>query len=90
MAQRAQADAEAALQTREHFIATASHELKTPLTSLMGYASLLSTAAARSPADAAHMADKVLHQSERLHTLIEQLLDVTHLEQGQFLSSAGP
>ncbi len=74
----------------EHFIAIASHELKTPLTSLMGYATLLSRAAARSPADTAQMADKVLHQSERLHTLIEQLLDVTHLEQGQFLSSAGP
>jgi len=83
-AQAAQADAEAALKTRDQFLSIASHELRTPLTSLLGYASLLPQAAARGTGKVEQMTERIVRQAQRLNGLIDQLLDVSRLQQGQF------
>jgi signal transduction histidine kinase len=82
--QAARVDAEAALHTRDQFLSIASHELRTPLTSLIGYASLLPKVAARGTGDITTMTARITRQAERLNTLIDQLLDVSRLERGQF------
>lgn len=89
-AEQARREAEAALQTRDQFLSIASHELRTPLTSLMGYAHLLRTAVARGKGDLARMTDRITSQAQRLNALIEQLLDVSRLQRGQFAIERRP
>jgi signal transduction histidine kinase len=63
------------------FVATASHELRTPLTALVGFSDLL----ARRPfaaAEVRRMATIVRDESERLARIVDDLLDLTRLEQG--------
>ncbi len=89
-AQAARAEAEAALRTREQFLSIASHELRTPLTSLLGYAMLLPQAIARGTGQVDKMTDRIVRQAQRLNGLIDQLLDVSRLQQGQFVIARGP
>jgi len=89
-AQAAQAEAEAALHTREQFLSIASHELRTPLTSLLGYASLLPQAVARGTGQVDKMTDRIVRQAQRLNGLIDQLLDISRLQQGQFAITRRP
>jgi len=82
--QAARAEAEAALKTREQFLSIASHELRTPLTSLIGYAHLVHRAVTTGKGDAARATAIITRQAQRLKGLIEQLLDASRLQQGQF------
>lgn len=86
----ARADAEAAVQVRDNFIALASHELKTPLTSLKGYAELLLHRSAGLDSRDAHMVSVILRQTARLETMISGLLDITRIERGQLSLVRGP
>jgi signal transduction histidine kinase len=72
------------LEQRKEFMAIASHELKTPITSLRGYTQLLHTRFVRAgdEGSAARLA-KMDVQLDKLITLINELLDVTKLEAGQ-------
>ncbi len=88
--QEARAEAEAALKTREQFLSIASHELRTPLTSLLGYAHMLPIALKDGRGDPLRMAELITRQAQRLNTLIEQLLDVSRLQQGQFAIERQP
>lgn len=83
--QTAHAQAEAALRVRDQFLSVASHELRTPLTSLMGYAEMLSGASSQDTATTQKIAARIARQARRLNALIEQLLDVSRLQQGQFV-----
>jgi signal transduction histidine kinase len=78
------------LQTREQFLSIASHELRTPLTSLLGYASLLPQAVARGTGQVDKMTDRIVRQAQRLNGLIDQLLDVSRLQRGQFVIARHP
>lgn len=71
--ERSQASAE-----MRQFVADAGHQLRTPLTVVIGY---LSSMAARSPceADPAQLA-KMLSQSRRMKTLIDDLITLARLE----------
>lgn len=76
--------AEEALKTRDTFLTIASHELKTPLTSLIGYVYLLQQSLERrqEPHDQEQAALAVImQQSQRLDQLIEIMLDLVHLQQ---------
>ncbi len=81
-------DAQQAIQMRDEFLSIAAHELKTPVTSLRGYAQLISRQLARGevpPLDRLNRAmDVVDQQSGKLAHLITQLLDISRLEMGQF------
>jgi signal transduction histidine kinase len=84
--QAARAEAEMAVQLREQFIAIASHELKTPLTALMGFGQLFQTRALRSGTLSERdiqSLDRILVQADRLHRMINALLDVSRIEQGR-------
>jgi PAS domain S-box-containing protein len=78
--------AQEAIQLREQFLSIAAHELKTPLTSLMGNAQLLERRATRegtlSERDR-RAANVIAEQAKRLSKLIRALLDISRIEQGQ-------
>ncbi|MGN6755626.1 MAG: GAF domain-containing protein, partial [Thermomicrobiales bacterium] len=82
-------------QMKDEFLSTAAHELRTPLTTIrmsagLAYEQLRMLAAEPQP-DPAHGLDPrlvnlvglVLEGSERMHSLVNDLLDLTRLEQGR-------
>ncbi|HEU4325053.1 MAG TPA: GAF domain-containing protein [Roseiflexaceae bacterium] len=85
-AQHARAEAEAALGVRDIFFSVAAHELKTPLTSLLGQAQLFQRRALRegslSERDSRSL-DVVIDQALRLGRMVSALLDISRLEHGQ-------
>ncbi len=75
-------------QLKDHFIAAAAHELRSPLTALMGYAEMLHQQAARS--EGSELAEwqiealeNITHDTMRIVSLMNDLLDVTRLQAGQ-------
>jgi two-component system phosphate regulon sensor histidine kinase PhoR len=64
---------------RTEFVANASHELKTPLTAIRGYAETLQSVDV-SAEDRGHFAHRIVEQSERMATLVEDLLTLAQLE----------
>ncbi len=82
---RARETAEEAIHHRDEFIAIASHELKTPLTTIKGYSELLVQRGKESELTEQHlrMARSILQQSGRLEKMISLLLDISRLEKGQ-------
>ncbi|MCY0852760.1 ATP-binding protein [Cupriavidus sp. D39] len=65
--------------TKSHFISAAPHELKTPLTNVMGYADLL--AADLIPPEKRHgIYQTIRTQAQRTYRLASDLLDLTRLE----------
>jgi signal transduction histidine kinase len=83
---RLYSDAQNAVRARDQFLSIASHELKTPLTSLMGYIELLQrrTAHAHTLTDRDRRAIRVVgEQAMRLNKLIGALLDLSRIETGQ-------
>jgi signal transduction histidine kinase len=92
-AQAAQARAEEAVQLRDGFLSIAAHELKTPLTSLLGQAQLLERRLAREGQLTelnARSLQVVVGQTRRLSHLIGDLLDGAHLELGQLVIRQRP
>jgi two-component system OmpR family sensor kinase len=65
------------------FVADASHELRTPLTSIRGYAELFRRGAAERPADAATAMRRIEQQSTRMTRLVDDLLQLAHLDEEQ-------
>lgn len=65
---------------KDEFIALASHELKTPLTTVKGYLQLLNQGEITNPA---YFVSKCLKQVERLYSLVEEMLDVSKVEAGK-------
>lgn len=77
-------EAKALERRRDEFISMASHELKTPVTSLIGYTQLLrSRFEKRGDEDSVHMLTRMERQLHRLTKLINDLLDVPRVQTGQ-------
>jgi PAS domain S-box-containing protein len=75
-------------QQKEEFISIASHELKTPLTSLKATLQFLEKQIKKefSPGSLnSKMVDSANTQVKKLSTLVNDLLDVTKIEQGQLI-----
>lgn len=71
---------------KDEFIGVASHELKTPVTSLKAYAQLLHKRFERlGDTDSAKQLEKMNTQLDKLTSLIGDLLDVTKIETGKLL-----
>lgn len=70
-------------QAQRDFVANVSHDLKTPLTSILGYSQALLDGAASTPA-AQQRAALIIHQeAQRLGHLVEEIIDLARLESGQ-------
>jgi two-component system phosphate regulon sensor histidine kinase PhoR len=67
---------------RREFVANVSHELKTPVTSIKGFVDTLREGGVDDPADVRRFLDIVARQSDRLQAIIEDLLRLSRLEQG--------
>jgi two-component system OmpR family sensor kinase len=65
------------------FLADASHELLTPLTSIRGYAELFRRGADRDPADLARVMAAIENEGERMSRLVEDLLLLARLDDAQ-------
>lgn len=68
---------------RRDFIAAVSHELKTPLTSIAGFAeTLLDGVIEDDPVTTREFVGKIAHHSDRLAELVRDVLTLSRLEQG--------
>jgi two-component system, OmpR family, phosphate regulon sensor histidine kinase PhoR len=68
---------------RREFVANVSHELRTPLTAIRGYAETLSDPGALDSGRVSEFAQVIHRHARRLQALIEDLLDLSSIEQGQ-------
>jgi len=83
---RMAADLDASRETERAFLLSVSHELKTPLTAIRGWAEGLAEGAFE-PEDAAHT---ILLESARLERLIRDLLDLARMNRSEFSISGEP
>jgi len=67
------------------FVADASHELRTPLAAVRAYAELFDRGADKRPEDLARAMTGISRESERMSTLVEDLLLLARLDEGQRL-----
>ena len=68
-------------QLRREFTANVSHELKTPLTSISGFAEIIRDGMVR-PEDISGFAGKIFSESQRLITLVEDIIKLSQLDEG--------
>lgn len=66
---------------RQEFTANVSHELKTPLHSIAGYAELLKNGLVK-PEDVQPFAQKIYSESMRMSNLVNDIIDLSHLDTG--------
>lgn len=83
---------EEAISTREaserkvrNFVADASHELRTPLASIRGYSELAQRSAEQLPEDIVYSLGRIHSESQRMTTLVEELLLLARLDSGREL-----
>jgi len=69
-----------AQKTQRDFLANATHELKTPLTSIQGYSQAILDGAAAQPEQAAQV---IYDEAGRMRRLVEDLLALSRIESGQ-------
>ena len=67
---------------REEFTANASHELKTPLHVISGYAELLESGMVPSEESRRLFAGKIRTESQRMSKLVEDIIDLSQLDGG--------
>ncbi len=78
-------EAQAAVRLRDHFFNVAAHELRNPLTTMMGYSELLAKPGGLDNAERAQRGVQTIHQQTvRLAKMIDALLDVSRIVQGKF------
>lgn len=65
---------------RREFSANVSHELKTPLTSISGYAEIMKNGLVQ-PADMARFAEKIYTEAQRLITLVGDIIKLSQLDE---------
>ncbi|MEG2597155.1 MAG: ATP-binding protein, partial [Oscillospiraceae bacterium] len=70
----------AALRQRQDFFSNASHELKTPITSISGFAELLETGLVTDPQKAADGVKIIRREAKRMTDIIDDLLFISKLE----------
>lgn len=71
---------EQAEQMRREFTANVSHELKTPLQTISGYAELLSNDLVKSE-DVLRFSGKIYAESQRMVQLVEDIINLSHLDE---------
>ena len=72
---------EAIANMRKEFSANVSHELKTPLTSISGYAEIMMNGLVR-PEDVRGFSERIYNEASRLIVLIEDIIRLSKLDEG--------
>ncbi len=70
-------------QIRKDFVANASHELKTPVTAIKGFAETLIDGAIEDRENAYKFLNTIKAQSDRLNRLVDDLLVLSNIEMGE-------
>src|SRR6266581_1742438 len=87
-AERARAEAEAASEAKSEFLATMSHEMRTPLNGVVGAAEML--AVKDLPNKERQLVNWLLASSRQLRSLIDNLLDLRKIEAGKMVIERAP
>ena len=70
-------------EVRSQFVASVSHELKTPLTAIRMFAETLAMGRSRDERTKSEYLDTIVSESERLARLVDNVLDFSKIEQGK-------
>ncbi len=73
---------QASQRSQRDLVANVSHELKTPLTSIQGFAQALMDGAADTPSARQHAAEVIHDEAGRMHRMVVDLLDLARLDAG--------
>jgi len=65
---------------KEDFVANVTHEIRTPLTAIIGYLETIKNGAIGNIDETKKFVDIILNQAERLNRLVEDLLTLSHIE----------
>ena len=68
---------------QREFVANVSHELKTPITVIKGYAEGLAEGMCADDESRAYYAGVIVDEAERMHQIVKQLLMLSKIESGQ-------
>jgi two-component system phosphate regulon sensor histidine kinase PhoR len=71
-------------QVRRDFVTNASHEMRTPLTAIAGYAETLLDGALSEPEHAEKFVQIILKHAQRLNNLVEDMLQLSRIESQSF------
>ncbi|HSA60064.1 MAG TPA: ATP-binding protein [bacterium] len=75
---------------RKEFVANVSHELKTPLTCIRGYAETLRGGALEDPSAARRFVEKIETNASQLQNLVEDILMLSQIESGRLEIALAP
>ena len=75
---------------RQEFLSNVSHELRTPLTSIMAFVETLETGASEDPESCQRFLSIIRKNASRMHTLLDDIVDLTAIETGNVQLRAAP
>lgn len=78
------------MRMRTEFVANVSHELKTPLTAVLGYVETLLSGAIDDKKNRGQFLQKISDQAQRLNALITDVLELGRIESGMYVNSLEP
>ncbi|MBN1145955.1 MAG: HAMP domain-containing histidine kinase [Anaerolineales bacterium] len=73
---------QASQRAQRDFIANVSHDLKTPLTSIQGFAQAILDGTAEQPEAARQAAEVIYSEAGRMHRMVQDLLELARLDSG--------
>jgi len=77
-------------QLRREFTSNVSHELKTPLTSISGFAEMLAAGMYTETADVRHFGELIQRESQHLLQIIENIIHLTRIEEKKMVLDDQP
>jgi len=86
--EEARTDAEIANKAKTEFLSHMSHEIGTPLSSVIGYAELLGEASG--DGTVREYSKRIVNAANHLHDIVRESLDISRIEQGRFGMSLEP
>ena len=82
--------ADRANQAKSEFLSSMSHELRSPLNAILGFAQLLDSGTPRPTPSQKESVDQILQAGWYLQALINQILDLSLIESGKLSIAAAP
>ena len=83
MLQRANLELQEADRMKSEFLTNMSHELRTPLNAIIGFSEIIRTTPELSEAERGEFAETIHTSGKRLLTLINDILELTHIQAGR-------